>query len=162
MRGVCWESEPAVTPTRNCRAAGLDVKNDKSRSLCGTVAGVFASPSFFAIAVVVRIERNWAITTSLRAFSCFSERFSFLVSCSFLRWVRIVSGVGSSGEEVNCRFYKASTCAIPRRQESYLVMLQSHPRDQVLGEGEDVPQHVNLKLIKGLIDSRLKQSLQLV
>lgn len=108
VRGVCWESEPAVTPTRNCRAAGLDVKNDKSRSFRGTVAGVFASPSFFATAVVVRIERSWAIMASLRAFSCFRARFSFLVSWSFLRGVRSDSGVGSSGERVNCRFYKAS------------------------------------------------------
>lgn len=151
-------------PTRNWRAAGLDVKNDRSTSFCATVAGALESPVLVALATaaVDRIERNCAITASFRAFSCFSERFNFLVSCNFLRWIRIVSGVGSSGEGVNWRFYNKSTSDQCPGRESYLVMLQPHPRHQVLRDRENIPQHVDLKLIIRLIDRGFKQRLQLV
>lgn len=42
---------------------------------------------------------------------------------------------------------------------TYLIMLESHPAEQVLGYRENVPQHIDLKLIKGLIDIGLEQSL---
>lgn len=111
-------SVPAVTPTRSCRAAGLDVKKYKSMSGFGVVVGVSVSPSVLvelATAAVDRIARNWEMTASLRAFSSFSARFNFLVSSSFLRWARIVSGVGSSGEKVNWRFYKNKSASLTRR-----------------------------------------------
>lgn len=137
VRGVCLVSVPAVTPTRNCRAAGLDVRNDKSTSGFEVVAGVPESPSFLvelATAAVDRIARNWAMTASLRLFSSLSAWFNFLVSRSFLRWARIVSGVGSSGEEVNWRFYKRTSqpntpeTPASKCNKTNLIMLQPDVR----------------------------------
>lgn len=45
---------------------------------------------------------------------------------------------------------------------TYLIMLQPHPREQVLRHSEDIPQHVDLKFVKRLIHIGLEQRLQLV
>lgn len=45
---------------------------------------------------------------------------------------------------------------------AYLVMFELHPREQILGNGEDVPQHVDLELIECLVDIGFKKCLQLV
>jgi len=41
-------------------------------------------------------------------------------------------------------------------------MLEPHPGEQVLGHGENIPQHVDLKLVKGLVDIGFQERLQLV
>lgn len=43
---------------------------------------------------------------------------------------------------------------------SNLVMSQAHPGRQIVRHREDISQRVNLKLIKGLVDGSLEQSLQ--
>lgn len=112
VRGLWREFDPAATPTRNCRAAGLEVKKDRSISSLGRGGtGGSESPSVFVVLMalvawtVERIDRSWEMTASFRAHSCFSARLSFLVSCSFRRWATIVSVVGASGGGRNVRFY---------------------------------------------------------
>lgn len=89
-----------------------------------------------------------------------------------MRCAWIVSGVGASGElskerpynpEFQCQSDQVSE-GIHRSQliVAYLVMFELHPREQVLGDGEDVSQHVDLKLIKCLVDIGFKKRLQLV
>lgn len=98
VRGVCLALEPVSTPTRSWRAAGLEVRKDRSSgaglALKASVAGLG-----LAVSTVERIDLSCEITASLRAHSSFNERLSFRVSRSFLRWALIDSGVGVSAEE---------------------------------------------------------------
>lgn len=48
------------------------------------------------------------------------------------------------------------------RQLAYLVMRQPHPRRQVVGDSQDVPQDPDLKLVKRLVDRRFQQRLKLM
>lgn len=83
VRGVCCA--PGLAPTRSFFAAGLEVRNDRSRSVGArdsvSVFG-FVAPS---VLTFDRMECNWVMTASLRAFSCFNARFNFLVSCNCFR-----------------------------------------------------------------------------
>lgn len=97
---------PAATPTRNCCAAGVDVKNERSKSFLAVAASLSSCVGFSGLAAVTieRMDRNWEMTASLRAPSCFKDIFNFLVSCNFLRCSRIVSGVGVFGDGSKERF----------------------------------------------------------
>ena len=83
VRGVCLVFEPVSTPTRICRAAGLDVRNDRSSG--GVTLEVSAVLSVWVDSTVDKIAFNWEITAALRARSSWRDRLSFLVSRSFLR-----------------------------------------------------------------------------
>lgn len=96
--GVCLAFEPVSTPTRSWRAAGLDVRKDRS-SGAGLVVEASVPLSGLADSTVDRIDLSCEITASLRAHSSFNERLSFRVSRNFLRRTWIDSGVGVSGEE---------------------------------------------------------------
>lgn len=96
VRGVGFAFGPASTPTRSWRAAGLEVKNDRST---GLFSAVLDTPSAFAASTVDRIDCSCEMTASFRAHSSFSDRFSFFVSNNFLRCACTVSGVGVSGDD---------------------------------------------------------------
>lgn len=106
VRGVCGIFAPEAAPTRNCCAAGVAVKKDRSSPVgaaSSSLSGLIDFPPL-ATATVDRIDRSCEITASLRACSCFSDEFSFLVSFSLLRCSRIDSAVGVSGDGLNERF----------------------------------------------------------
>lgn len=109
VSGACLEFVPASTPTRSWRAAGLDVKNDKSKGFLGVVFGSSVGPSDLAVSTVDRIHFNWEMTASFRAHSSFNDRLSFRVSRSFLRCAWMVSGVGVSGEVSKERPYEQTS-----------------------------------------------------
>lgn len=44
----------------------------------------------------------------------------------------------------------------------YFIMRQSHPRRQIVRDRQDVPQCINLKFIKRLVDGRFEQCLKLM
>ena len=44
----------------------------------------------------------------------------------------------------------------------YFIVRQSHPRRQIVGDRQDVPQCINLKLIKRLVNGRFEQRLKLM
>src|SRR5438034_401908 len=46
--------------------------------------------------------------------------------------------------------------------DTQLMMAQPNPPNQILRDGQDIPQHVYLKLVKCLIYRRLQQRLELV
>ena len=82
VNGVLFVLDPAAIATCNCCAAGLDVKNVRSRSRSGRRAA-FASPPFppadLASCVVDRIVFSWDIIASFCAHSCFRDLLSFRV-----------------------------------------------------------------------------------
>ena len=47
-------------------------------------------------------------------------------------------------------------------QSPYLIMSQPHPRRQIIRNSQDIPQCIDLKLIKRLINRRFKQRLKLM
>lgn len=100
VRGVDLALGPASTPTRSWRAAGLEVKKDKSR-----LFSVAAEPFSLAVSTFDRIERSCEMTASFRPHSSLKARFSFFVSSNFLRCVWMDSGVGVSCEELKERPY---------------------------------------------------------
>lgn len=95
VRGVGLAFGPASTPTRSWRAAGVEVKKDKST---GLFSAVLDTPSALAVSTVDRIDCSCEMTASFRSRSSFRDRFSFFVSNNFLRCACMVSGVGVSGE----------------------------------------------------------------
>lgn len=97
VSGACFTLDPASTPTRSCRAAGLAVRKERS-SWSDSLIVSFLSVSVFEVSTVEMIDFSWEITASFRAHSSCKARLSFLVSRSFLRCAWMVSGVGASGE----------------------------------------------------------------
>lgn len=169
VSGACFAFDPASTPTRSWRAAGLAVRKERSSWLDFPVVSLF---SVLEASTVEMIDFSWDMTVSFRAHSSCKARLSFFVSRSFLRCAWTVSGVGAFGEfskerpcnpEYQCQPYQLSE--EDRRSQlmvAYLVMFELHPRKQILGDGEDVSQHVDLEFIKRFVDIGFKKSLQLV
>ncbi len=126
------------------RAAGLVCEVRKAREGLSAAAGGESK------------VLSWAIRVAFRVCVERSARFNLRVSWSLRRSRRIDSGVGAEdgiGSWMSCRACQRYDLAAPGaaalvEQLAYLIMRQSHPRRQIIGDCQDIPQRIDLKLVK--------------
>lgn len=97
---------------------------------------------------------SWVIRVALRVCVERSVRFNLRVSWSLRRRRRIDSGVGAEGgigSWMSYRVYKLFAIhdlAASEEQLAYLIMRQAHPGRQIVGNSQDIPQCIDLELVK--------------
>jgi hypothetical protein len=74
VSGACFAFDPASTPTRSCRAAGLVVRKDRSSWLDSLAVSL---RSVLEASTVEMIDFSWDMTASFRAHSSCKARLSF-------------------------------------------------------------------------------------